>query len=112
MRFPKRYKEWITDYIVKFSAMAHIHAFAANNIFPKKKEEYDTREKHLKNAKAALKQMWPQIELAYTTFQMDSGENGRKNSEILEVWLPKIKDAEKKLNAIMASDKKRFGNLE
>lgn len=42
MRFPKRYKEWITDYIVKFSAMAHIHAVAANNIFPKKKEEYDT----------------------------------------------------------------------
>ena len=111
VRFPKRYKEWVTDYIVKLSAQAHIYADAANRIYPKKKEDYEKRKEFLQNAKLALKEMWPQIDLAYTTFKMDSSEEGRKNSQILEEWLPKLEYAEDKIKAIMESDRKRFGNL-
>lgn len=110
-KFPQRYKKWITDYIVGFSASAHIHAFEANSIFPKNKEMAEQRKKKLTMSMHALDQMYAQIELAYEMFQFDQSAGGKTNDEILKKWLPQIAEAEKTIGAVIASDRKRFKNL-
>lgn len=111
-RFPQRYKKWITDYIVMFSAQCHIYAFAANSIYPKNKEQAIERENNLKKAIRALEQIYPQIELAYAMFQFDSSEKKKSNEKILEEWLPKIEETEKLIRGLIKSDRKRFKNLQ
>ena len=109
-RFPQRYKKWITDYIVQFSASAHIHAFEANSIFPQNQSMARERKQELTKALHALDQMYAQIELAYGMFEFDQS-GGKTNDEILKVWLPKIEEVERTIGAVITSDRKRFKNL-
>ena len=110
-KFPQRYKVWITDYIVKFSAMAHIHAFEANQIFPKTKEEAKKRKEELNKAYNALDQMYAQIDLAYQTFRFDNSTNGKTNAEILKYWLPLVSKSQRLIKGVISSDRKRFKDL-
>lgn len=110
-RFPQRYKKWITDYIVMFSAQCHIYAFEANNIRPTNQTQAKERENNLKKAIRALNQMYPQIELAYAMFQFDNSDKGKSNEKILDEWLPKILETEKLIKSIIKSDKNRYKNL-
>ncbi len=111
VKFPQRYKQWITDYIVRFSASAHIHAYEANRIYPKTKAEAEKRKAELTKAYNALDQMYAQIDLAYQTFQFDNATNGKTNTAILEQWLPLVSKTQKLIKGVMESDRKRFKNL-
>ena len=111
VKFPQRYKQWITDYIVRFSAMAHIHAYEANKIFPKTKVEAQKRKEELTKAYNALDQMYAQIDLAYQTFRFDGSANGKTNAEILKTWLPLVSKSQKLIKGVLESDRKRFKNL-
>ncbi len=110
-KFPRRYKEWVTDYIVRFSAEAQIHAFEANQIYPKTKADAQKRKEELTKAYNALNQMYEQIDLAYQTFRFDNSTDGKTNAEIIESWLPMVSKSQKLIKGVMTSDKKRFKDL-
>ena len=110
-KFPQRYRVWITDYIVKFSAEAQIHAFEANQIYPKNQEDVKRRKAELTKAYNALDQMYMQIDLAYQTFRFDNSTDGKTNDEILKIWLPMISRSQKLIKGVMSSDRKRFKDL-
>ena len=111
VKFPQRYKQWITDYIVRSSASAHIHAYEANRIYPKTKVEAEKRKAELTKAYNALDQMYAQIDLAYQTFQFDNATNGKTNAEILKQWLPLVSKTQMLIKGVMESDRKRFKKL-
>lgn len=111
VRFPQRYKKWVTDYIVYFSAQAHINAFEANKIYPKTKLDAEKRKEYLQKAYNALDQMYAQIDLAYQTFQFDNANGAKTNSEILKQWLPLVSKSQKLIKGVMESDRKRFKDL-
>lgn len=111
VKFPRKYKEWITDYIVRFSAEAQIHAFEANRIFPKTKEDVQKRKEELNKAYGALDQMYEQIDLAYQTFRFDNSTDGKTNAEIIESWLPMLSKSQKLIKAVIASDRRRSKDL-
>ena len=98
--FPKRSRSALANRIVDSVVLIHSNVYKANNTYVASKDDAEYRLNLQKDAIREIKELPPNIELAYHLF----GIEGRK----IDYWVGLILEEEELLKKWHKSDKKRF----